>query len=153
MTYPDDFLAFWAVYPSRGRAGNDKRAAFIKWCAAIKAGTEPETIIEGAGLYAEDMRAEGSLGTGFVKMARTWIYGECWEEPLERQARERDERASHSATRKETRAALVKRWAFNKMGLPDWWTPEDVLALLDEGLITVEHARAVGVEPRLRAVG
>lgn len=153
MTYPEDFLAFWAVYPSRGRAGNDKRAAFIKWCAAIKAGTEPQVIIEGACLYAEDMKAEGSLGTGFVKMARTWLYGECWEEPLERQARERAEWAGQSESRKETRAKLVKRWAFNKMGLPDWWTHEDVRVLLDEGLIEAEHARAVGVEPRLRAVG
>ena len=46
------------------------------------------------------------------------------------------------------RAIMIKRG----QRIPSW-TDQDIQELLDKGLIEVEHARAVGVEPRLRAVG
>ena len=153
MTYPEDFLAFWAKRPHRIPADSDKKGAFKEWEKAVKAGVTVETMMAGWKIYNEDMREAGNLGTPYIKHARRWLHGWCWEEPLERQVREREERASRSEADKQISADMVKRCAAGGLPLPRHFTPEAVRVLLDEGLITVEHARAVGVEPRLRAVG
>ena len=72
--YPDDFLAFWSVYPLK----RDKKAALAAFKAAKKRATVEE-IIDGATRYRDDPNRED----GFTKYAERWLKADCWDdEPI-----------------------------------------------------------------------
>lgn len=65
-----DFLEFWKAYPRRDGKGQ----AWAAWQKAIRAGTKPGDMIEGAKKYAAIAKPE------FTKMPSTWINGLCWQD-------------------------------------------------------------------------
>ena len=68
--YPDDFEAFWAIYPKDA----DKRAALKAWNSALKR-SDPESITAGAERYRDDPnRVEA-----YTKNASTWLNADAWE--------------------------------------------------------------------------
>lgn len=73
-----DFTAFWASYPRRS-GSNSRKAAFGKFCAAVKAGADPQAIIAGARRYAAWCDATGKSGTEFVRQASTFLNQQDWE--------------------------------------------------------------------------
>jgi hypothetical protein len=72
---PDGFDLFWQAYPKKVGKGH-ARTAFNK---AVKAGTKPETIINGATRYAAERASEDPR---YTKHPQTWLRAECWlDEP------------------------------------------------------------------------
>ncbi len=73
------FEQFWSAYPKR-KGANPKHPASLRFEAALKAGTDPEVIIDGAKRYGT---AEGELGHlegPYVKQAVAWLNQRCWED-------------------------------------------------------------------------
>lgn len=66
------FDAFCAVYPNRKEKAGAKR----KFAAAVKAGTDPARIIEGARRYAQS----DAVRRGFAKHPTTWLNNGCWDD-------------------------------------------------------------------------
>ena len=69
---------FWPVFPKR-QGGNSRKNAEARFRSAVKAGVDPEQIIDGARRYAEHCDATGKTGTEFVKTAEAWLNGRFWE--------------------------------------------------------------------------
>lgn len=69
---------FWPVFPKR-QGGNSRKNAETRFRSAVKAGVDPEQIIDGARRYAEHCDATGKTGTEFVKTAEAWLNGRFWE--------------------------------------------------------------------------
>jgi hypothetical protein len=72
------FPCFWQAFPRR-QGGNSRKNAETRFRSAVKAGVNPETIIDGARRYAEHCDATGKTGTEFVKTAEAWLNGRFWE--------------------------------------------------------------------------
>lgn len=66
-----NFDRFWATYPRRIGKGQARRA----WTKALKAGTNPETIIEAAARFTA---ARGNEDPKFTPHPATWLNGERW---------------------------------------------------------------------------
>jgi hypothetical protein len=75
---PEDFAAFMAVYPKRG-GSIDRKAALKAFGPALKR-VDLETLMHAAKAYNADMTAKAKIGTEFVKQARTWLNGDCWND-------------------------------------------------------------------------
>lgn len=76
----DLFEEAWKAYPKRA-GGNSKGDARKAWAARLKAGVEPEDIVAGVHRYAAFCRADGKVGTVYVKQAATFFGpGEHWTE-------------------------------------------------------------------------
>lgn len=76
----DLFEEAWKAYPPRA-GGNSKADARKAWVARVHAGVEPEDIVAGVHRYAAFCRAEGKVGTAYVKQAATFFGpGEHWTE-------------------------------------------------------------------------
>lgn len=71
------------IYPRR--PGNSRTAARQKWLARIRDGVKPHELMSGVKRYADYIRATGSEGTQFVKMATTFFGpGEWWKQEWEK---------------------------------------------------------------------
>jgi Helix-turn-helix domain len=79
---PNEFQAFWRVYPSRAPHPNPKKPAAQKFAAAIERDIDPAAIIAGARRYAAYVAREG-MKPKFVKQAMVWLNQELWDEPYE----------------------------------------------------------------------
>jgi hypothetical protein len=66
-----DFDRFWAAYPRRIGKGQARKA----WAKALKAGTDPETVIEAAGRFTA---LRGNEDPKFTPHPSTWLNGERW---------------------------------------------------------------------------
>jgi hypothetical protein len=98
----ESFARFWAVYPRKA----DKKAAFVKFKAAIKR-SEVDVIIDAASAYAQKC-AELKTDKTHIKLATTWLNGDCWENDLGEYGS-----SGTSATPKpssEARRAAVSSW-------------------------------------------
>jgi len=73
----EDFEIFWKVYPKRDGA-NPKAPARKAFLAAVKSGTEPPAIVEGAKRYAAKERER--IGTPYIAQALTWLRQRRWED-------------------------------------------------------------------------
>ncbi len=71
----DRFEEFWKVYPRK----IGKPAAKKNFARAIKAGADPQDIIDGARRYA----ASKSVADGFVKHPQGWLTDERWTDDTE----------------------------------------------------------------------
>jgi hypothetical protein len=71
--YTDDFLRFWAAFPSLRR--KDKRAAWKAWRQAIRRKPAAE-IIEAATEYARSETGRGQ----YVKGPVPWLNADCWDD-------------------------------------------------------------------------
>jgi len=75
-----DFDKFWKAYPPRGPHPNPKKPARLKFEAAVKDGTDPDTIIRAARAYAR--YAETITDRSKVTQALTWLSQERYaDEP------------------------------------------------------------------------
>lgn len=84
------FDEFWQAYPKR-EGTNSKKAAGLRFAAAVKAGADPAAIIAGARAYATAPTTE--VGSRFVQQAETWLNKRGWEqysEQLDEEARLRE---------------------------------------------------------------
>ncbi len=80
--YSVEFEQFWKAYPKRD-GGNSKRSAFKAWKARLRAGVKPDDLILSASRYAEQMTAQGRIGTSFVKQASTFLGpDDHWQEVM-----------------------------------------------------------------------
>lgn len=66
------FEKFWDAYPSRAPHPMDKAAARKKWSSRIKAGADPDKVINAAQAFAEYCAAEGT-DPKFIPMPSTWL--------------------------------------------------------------------------------
>lgn len=73
------FEAFWRIYPHRGQHPDPKKAARLKFEAAIKAGADPADINRGAENYATYVAASISHPR-HVAQAQTWLSQERWND-------------------------------------------------------------------------
>jgi hypothetical protein len=71
--YSEDFIRFWAVFPSLRR--KDKRAAWKAWRQAIRRKPAAE-IIEAATEYARSETGRGQ----YVKGPAPWLNADCWDD-------------------------------------------------------------------------
>jgi len=76
--YPDDFEAFWAIYPRK----KAKDAAFNAWKAALKR-APAEDIIAGAKRYAEEQHGKDPK---YLKYPQGWLSGGRWADEADRDA-------------------------------------------------------------------
>ena len=77
--YPDDFNRVWAKYPQRP-AGDDKREAFEAFNARVTEGASLQEIEDGVDRYLAYVKANGNLGTDFVKRGKTFFGPSRWFE-------------------------------------------------------------------------
>lgn len=75
------FDDFWLAYPKRD-GSNPKHPAKLKFDLAVKAGANPDLLIDAAKRYSQHCTKSGSFGTEYVKQAVTWINQKCWEDDL-----------------------------------------------------------------------
>lgn len=68
----DAFERFWKVYPKKAA----KPAALKAWQKQIKAGHDPEIIIDAAARYAQS----DNVSRGFVKHAQGWLNDQRWND-------------------------------------------------------------------------
>lgn len=76
------FAGFWATYPRRQGKGSAEKA----WNAAIRHGTAPRRILDGAKRYAVERAGQDAK---YTKHPSTWLNGRCWEDepdPVYRQS-------------------------------------------------------------------
>lgn len=71
LTDDEQFTRFWAAYPRRIGKGQARKA----WAKAVKAGAQPEAIIEGAGRFTA---LRGNEDPKFTPHPATWLNGERW---------------------------------------------------------------------------
>lgn len=71
------FERFWNAYPKR-KGSNPKHPAKVKFEAAIRMGTDPDKIINGAAAYADEERK--SIDTPYICQAATWLNQRRWED-------------------------------------------------------------------------
>jgi len=74
------FSEFWAAFPKR----LGKKAAASKFRAAVKSGTPPQHIIDGAARYAAWV-SENRIEERFIKHPTTWLNKGCWDDELKPQ--------------------------------------------------------------------
>ena len=74
----DGFERFMLRYPAR-QPTHDRPKARCSFKAAVEKGIDQERMIGAAGLYDEEMRKDGKVGTRYVKAAANWIDQHCWE--------------------------------------------------------------------------
>jgi uncharacterized protein YdaU (DUF1376 family) len=71
---PDHFSAFWTAFPKKKGKPNSER----NFARAVKAGADPERIIEGAVRYA---KACVGVDEKFIKFPQGWLSDQRWEDP------------------------------------------------------------------------
>lgn len=71
------FEIFWREFPSRSPHSSPKQPAQQKFSEAIKAGTDPEAIIEGARKYAAAVAA-ARTEERYIAQAVTWLHQRRW---------------------------------------------------------------------------
>jgi len=103
----DRFAEFWSVYPKR-EGSNPRKPAHTKYLKAVKAGTNPDDIINGARAYANHCRSKGSEGTVYVAQAVTWLNQERWTDE-HAQSGDDEFAARREAARRELAAFNVVR--------------------------------------------
>lgn len=64
------WIEFWAAYPSIKGKGHARTA----WLKALRSGTDPATLIQGALAYRNDPIRKKD----YTKHAATWLNAECW---------------------------------------------------------------------------
>lgn len=84
----DEFDEFWRTYPRR----KEPKRARTAWDRAIKRGTDPADIIEGARRYAAE---KASTEPRFVKHPATWLNGGCWDDEPDKPARRQGRARQH----------------------------------------------------------
>ena len=67
------FVRFWAAYPRRTGKGQARKA----WAKAVRAGADPEQIIEAAGRFTA---LRGNEDPQFTPHPATWLNGERWDD-------------------------------------------------------------------------
>jgi len=70
---------FWKAYPRREGA-NPKTPALKKFDAAVKSGTDAESIIAAAKRYTAELQTQNQVGTKFVAQAVTWLNQQRWND-------------------------------------------------------------------------
>lgn len=75
--YPAEFETAWDAYPDR-TGGNPKKGAYRAWRARVADGVDPDDLADGVESYAAFCRAEGIVGTRYVKQARTFFGPDGW---------------------------------------------------------------------------
>jgi hypothetical protein len=71
-SYPDDFEAFWSVYPLRV----GKRAAGLVWAGAVKRAGSVEAIMAGLAVQQFDANPQ------YIPHPKTWLNRDGWlDEP------------------------------------------------------------------------
>jgi hypothetical protein len=70
------FVRFWAAYPRRAGKGQARKA----WAKAVKAGADPEAIVEAAGRFTAQ---RGNEDPKFTPYPATWLNGERWDDAPE----------------------------------------------------------------------
>jgi hypothetical protein len=80
-----EFETFWQIYPHRGSFPDPKKAARLKFEAAVKRGVDPAVIVAGAERYRAHVE-QRSIEARFVVQAVTWLNQERWTELHEREA-------------------------------------------------------------------
>jgi hypothetical protein len=71
------FEEFWRAYPSRSPHTNSRKAARLKFDAAVKRGVDPADILRGAANYAA-YAAANVRDSKYVMQATTWLNQEQW---------------------------------------------------------------------------
>lgn len=115
----DAFEAFWAVYPRKV----DKKPARQAWQRLVKAGTDPDTLIETAKRYAASRVGEPEK---YTKHAKTWLNQASWQNEQERHLSLVDSLPDHDIDPDEV------------LG-PDYWSPPAPPREIDEA--SVEERR------------
>jgi DNA-binding MarR family transcriptional regulator len=78
--YPPDFERLWAAYPQR-RGENSKKAAFKAYMATLGRDAKPADVLRAVKNYVSECKANGTVGTQFVRMAATFLgRAEHWRE-------------------------------------------------------------------------
>ena len=75
----DAWNKFWAIYPRK----KDKQAALKAWKKALKDGTDPQHIIDGATRYAEERSTEDPQ---YTKYPASWLNAGSWENQADQPA-------------------------------------------------------------------
>ncbi len=70
--YSPEFESAWKAYPKRHTSSN-KKATYKQWKARLNNGFTGEQMTEGVNRYYAFCKAEGQLGTKFVKMPETFL--------------------------------------------------------------------------------
>lgn len=70
--YTDEFEQAWKAYPKRHTSSN-KKATYKQWKARLNNGFTVEDMTQGIERYFKFCKAEGQLGTKFVKMPETFL--------------------------------------------------------------------------------
>jgi hypothetical protein len=99
---PDDFTAFWAIYPKRDGA-MDRKSAVKAFNAALRRASLT-TIIDGAEHFAQAMTARGKVGTEFIPQPRTWLNGDRWNDRYDATTAEDSKEARNRAILEKYRA-------------------------------------------------
>ena len=77
---PEEFAAFWSLYPKR-EGSNSKADALKAWNARIRSGVKAEDMLAGVKRYAAYCVTKGIVGQQFVKQASSFLgKGEHWTE-------------------------------------------------------------------------
>lgn len=71
-----DFEAFWKAYPSRGKAANPKRPAWMAWERAVRRGATAADLIR----LAPTAAPAEKHGTEYVPQATTWLNQDRWKD-------------------------------------------------------------------------
>lgn len=71
----EKFEEAWRGYPRREGA-NPKAPAAKRFLAAVKAGTDPQTIIDAVGRYA--IAESRNVGTPYIPQMRKWLVDQRW---------------------------------------------------------------------------
>ena len=77
-----DWEIFRSLYPKRSGSLEWAKGE-QKFAALVKAGTDPNTIIEGCRRYREWCDATSKTGTEMVKQVPTFLNGKCWLESFD----------------------------------------------------------------------
>ena len=145
-----DFDAFWSAYPSRRPHEHRAKPAAVTFHRAVKAGANPQDLIEGAKRYAAYVRDHG-VEPQWVCSAARWITEEGWTQYLEPEpVKPEISQETREKMRAMSCAAMIKTGQYLP-GLTDQYVNQ----LVSKGYLTPAEAERVGYalpKPRLRAV-
>jgi len=129
---PSRFEEFWQVYPRR-EGGNPRKPAETKFDALVKAGTDPQVMIDAAKKLASDEAARGNIGSRFIPMASTWLNQQRWSDHAEVAAAEPApgdgiEAQLEGAVRMYAKNGFWSRWAGPAPGMTGCRASAELLA-------------------------
>ncbi|WP_431014582.1 YdaU family protein [Bradyrhizobium pachyrhizi] len=115
------FDEFWQAYPRRD-GPNPRKPAEAKFSALVKAGLDPQMMIDAVRKLAADEAARGKVGTQFIPRATTWLNEQRWSDhaavaALQTMSGECDEFQLESAVKFYARTRVWSRHAGPEPGL------------------------------------